>query len=182
MAVYPITCPCPWLCTYKMFFRDHLGMVGDVDYGQQEGVVVNGSRASIQRPRFSFFKVAKLLLWLWSKWGIFFEMLTDTACFRDHLAMVGEIQYKKNAEEPALQVDRNWMALPFCLMVLNNCLLVSDLFVNSAYKTAQSHKSEGFVEKNCRIKLSFLYNKTKSSISTDLFLTGERRKANESKA
>ena len=34
-------------------------------------------------------------------------MWTDTACFRDHLAMVGEIQYKKNAEEPALQVDRN---------------------------------------------------------------------------
>ena len=29
------------------------------------------------------------------------------ASFRDHLAMVGEIQYKKNVEEPALQVDNN---------------------------------------------------------------------------
>ena len=37
----------------------------------------------------------------------FFEMLTDTACIRDHLAMVGEIQYKKTVEEPALQVDNN---------------------------------------------------------------------------
>ena len=34
--------------------RDHLGMVGEVEYERREGSVINGPRASIQRPR-SFF-------------------------------------------------------------------------------------------------------------------------------
>ena len=37
-----------------MFIRDHLGMVGEVEYGRREGSVINAPRASIQRPRSLF--------------------------------------------------------------------------------------------------------------------------------
>ena len=88
--------------------RDHLGMVGEVEYGRRGGSVINAPRASIQRPRSLFVAVMNHDRDDMDNYD-YHDKVLSCYCVRDHLAMVGQIQYKKTSqgEEPHHQVGHD---------------------------------------------------------------------------